>query len=272
VGIEPSAPPIVGVPVERERVAPRLAWQIATVQAIQHETPRVKTITLRLPDWMRHRPGQHYDVRLTAPDGYQAQRSYSIASEPEREGEIDLTVEQAPDGEVSVYMCEVLVPGDLMEVRGPIGGYFVWEASMGGPLLLVAGGVGIVPLMSMLRHRAVVGAEVPVRLLYSARSLEDVVYYQELEQLARTSPTLEVYYTLTRKQPPGWQGYARRVDGPMLQEVTASFVGAAQGPATRVYVCGPTPFVEVAANALVDIGVPPEQVRTERFGPTGGSA
>jgi len=138
---------------------------------------------------------------------------------------------------------------------------------MGGPLLLVAGGVGIVPLMSMLRHRAAVGAEVPVRLLYSARSLDDVVYYEELEQLAAASPTLEVYYTLTRVQPPGWQGYARRVDGPMLREIAETL-----GSAPRVYVCGPTPFVEVVANGLVDIGVPPGQVRTERFGPTGGSA
>jgi ferredoxin-NADP reductase len=160
-----------------------LEWQIATIQAIRQETPEVKTFTLAIPAWIAHKPGQHYDVRLTAPDGYQAQRSYSIASEPEREGEIDLTVERIADGEVSSYLHEVLVPGDQIEVRGPVGGYFVWEAARGGPLLLVAGGSGIVPLMSMLRHRAAAAARIPARLLYSARRPQDVIYAEELQRL-----------------------------------------------------------------------------------------
>lgn len=248
-------------------MSPLLSWQIATVTAIRPETERVKTFTLALPQWMAHRPGQHYDLRLTAPDGYQAQRSYSVASQPERTGEIDLTVELVPDGEVSTYMHEVLVPGDLVEVRGPIGGYFVWETRMGGPLLLVAGGAGIVPLMAMLRHRRAAGSMVPTRLLYSARSHDEVIYRDELAALAAAGDGLEVYLTLTRAQPPGWAGYARRVDAPMLAEVAGPL-----GPTLRAYVCGPTPFVEVAANALVSIGVPGAQVRTERFGPTGGRA
>src|ERR671933_2735221 len=158
----------------------QLEWQLATVTAIRDETPRVKTFTLALPDWTPHRAGQHYDLRLTSPDGYQAQRSYSIASAPERAGEIDLTVERLPDGEVSTYLHDVLVVGDLVELRGPIGGYFVWEAGLGGPLLLVAGGSGVVPLMAMIRHRAAAGAEVPTRLLYSSRSYEEIIYREEL--------------------------------------------------------------------------------------------
>ena len=161
-----------------------LEWQIATVKDVRPETSHAKTLTLALPDWMAHRPGQHYDVRLTAPDGYQTERSYSIASEPERAGEIDLTVERLPDGEVSSYLDDVLVPGDRLEVRGPIGGYFVWEASLGGPLLLVAGGSGIVPLMAMIRHCAAARASVPVRLLYSSRSPAEAIYHDELERRA----------------------------------------------------------------------------------------
>lgn len=244
-----------------------LQWQIATVKAIQPETPRVKTFTLSLPDWMEHQPGQHYDVRLTAPDGYQAQRSYSVASEPERRGEIDVTVEYLQDGEVSSYMHQVLVPGDLIEVRGPIGGYFVWRADLGGPLLLVAGGSGIVPLMSMLRHRATAGSTIPTRLLYSSRSLEDVIYQKELETIQSANTGLEVFHTLTRTQPPGWTGYSRRMDEQMLREV-----GAPLGSNPRVYICGPTPMVESAANSLVGIGIPQAQIRTERFGPTGGKS
>lgn len=243
-----------------------IAWQVATVREIRNETPRVKTFTLSLPQWVRHRAGQHYDVRLTAPDGYQAQRSYSVASEPERVGEIDLTVEYLEEGEVSAYMHEVLVPGDLIEVRGPIGGYFVWEADMGGPLLLVAGGSGIVPLMSMLRHRAASNSTVPARLLYSSRSIDEVIYLGELETLAATGGGLEVFHTLTRSHPSGWDGYARRIDRAMLEEVARPF-----GARSRVYVCGPTPLVEAAANFLVDAGVPQSQIRTERFGPTGRS-
>lgn len=244
-----------------------LEWQIATVEAIKAETPRVKTFTLTLPLWIRHRPGQHYDVRLTAPDGYQAQRSYSIASEPERAGQIDLTVERLPDGEVSAYMHEVLVPGDLVEVRGPIGGYFVWEAATNDPLFLVAGGSGVVPLMSMIRHRAAARSTVRTRLLYSSRAPEDVIYFDELERLRAANDGLEVFHTFTRSQPPGWTGYARRIDAPMLGEVAGPL-----GSTAQAFVCGPTLLVEAVANALVQIGVAPERVRTERFGPTGGTA
>ncbi len=248
--------------------APRrpLRWQIAAVKEIKVETPRVKTFTLTLPEWQQHRPGQHYDVRLTAPDGYQALRSYSIASEPERRGEVDLTVEYLPNGEVSAYMHEVLVPGDQIEVRGPIGGYFVWEADLGGPLLLVAGGSGIVPLMSMLRHRAASASSVPARLLYSSRSLEEVIYFDQLASLQANGPGLEVFHTLTRSQPEGWTGYSRRIDSRMLREVAGPL-----GRQIRAYICGPTQFVETAADALVEIGIPQARIRTERFGPTGTS-
>jgi len=227
----------------------------------------VKTFTFGLPEWMRHRPGQHYDVRLTAPDGYQAERSYSIASEPEREGEVDLTVERIDDGEVSAYMHEVLVPGDQLEMRGPIGGYFVWEASMGGPLLLIGGGSGVVPLMAMIRHRARAGARVPTRLLYSIRSPEEVIYWEELERRATARDGLEVIYTFTRSQPPGWKGYDRRIDRQMLEEVAGPL-----GVDVQTYICGPTLLVENVANILVQSGLPPAQIRTERFGPTGGTA
>lgn len=244
-----------------------LSWQIATVSAVKPETARVKTFTLALPDWMPHRAGQHYDIRLTAPDGYQAQRSYSIASEPERIGEIDLTVERLEDGEVSSYLHDVLIIGDQIEVRGPIGGYFVWEANRGGPLLLIAGGSGIVPLMAMIRHRATAGATIPTRLLYSSRALGDAIYYDELVERSASDNGLELFYTFTRAQPPGWSGYARRIDSQMLREVAKPL-----GQGLQVFVCGPTLFVEVAANALVEIGIKPEQIRTERFGPTGGTS
>jgi ferredoxin-NADP reductase len=240
-----------------------LEWQIATVTAIRPETPDVKTITLSLPDWTAHRPGQHYDVRLSAPDGYSAQRSYSVASEPERMGEIDLTVERIADGEVSRFLDETLVVGDRFEVRGPIGGYFVWDRSIGGPLLLVAGGSGVVPLMAMLRHRAVAGTREPARLLYSARTKEQIIYAEELSRLAGKNG-LAVAYTLTRSQPPGWDGYTRRIDDAMLKEVSAPL-----GSAALAYVCGPTALVEVAADALERIGLPAEHIRTERFGPSG---
>ena len=240
-----------------------LEWQIATVSAIKPETANVKTLTLTLPAWLPHRAGQHYDVRLSAPDGYQAQRSYSIASAPERMGEIDLTVERLEDGEVSSYLDDVLVVGDQLEVRGPIGGYFVWEVAQGGPLLLIAGGSGIVPLMAMLRHRAAAGATVPTRLLYSSRTPTDVIYRDELETLRAASTDLEVIHTFTRMQPAGWRGYARRIDTPMLQEVIQPL-----GPTPLTYICGPTLLVETAANGLAQLGVPAAQIRTERFGPT----
>ncbi len=241
-----------------------LQWQIATVTAIRRETPRVKTFTFALPDWEPHRPGQHYDLRFTAADGYQAQRSYSVASPPEQRGEIELTVDRIEDGEVSTYMHEVLAPGDLVEMRGPIGGYFVWDVSRGGPLLLIAGGSGVVPLMAMLRHRAAAHSAIPTRLLYSVRTPEDVIYADELKRLANAGDGLEVIYTFTRSQPPGWTGYARRIDRAMLREVAAP-----PGNGVLVYVCGPTLLVEAVAQALVELGVPPTRVLTERFGPTG---
>jgi ferredoxin-NADP reductase len=244
-----------------------IEWQAATLKAVRQETPRVKTFTFTLPGWTPHRAGQHYDIRLTAPDGYQAQRSYSVASEPERVGEIDLTVELVDDGEVSTFLHEGLVVGDLLEMRGPIGGYFVWEAAQGGPLLLVGGGSGVVPLMAMLRHRAAAGSKVPTRLLYSVRTPAEVIYAAELDALVRSGADLEVLLTYTRAQPQGWKGYARRIDQAMLREVLAPI-----GPTPRVYICGPTLLVEAVATLLFQFGLPRDLIRTERFGPSGGPA
>jgi ferredoxin-NADP reductase len=238
-------------------------WQLCDVAELIEETSRVKTIVLDAPDWPGHRAGQHLDVRLTAEDGYQAQRSYSIASAPEDE-RLAITVERLDDGEVSPYLAEELRVGDKLELRGPIGGYFVWEATQGGPLLLVGGGSGVVPLMAMLRHRAATPAPVPARLLYSARSLDEVIYQQELDHLADDDTDLQVLYALTREQPPGWTGYARRVDDRILRDV------ADPDGAGVAFVCGPTRFVEAVADGLVGVGYAPENVRTERFGPTGG--
>jgi ferredoxin-NADP reductase len=242
----------------------RLSWALGEVVEIIDETPKVRSIVLDVPEWIGHRAGQHVDVRLTAEDGYQAQRSYSIASAPEDQ-RLALTVEGLPDGEVSSYLVGELRTGDMIELRGPVGGYFVWEADMGGPLLLIAGGSGIVPLMSMLRHRNASGAEVAAKLLYSSRSWEDVIYRDELERLASADHGPEVVHTLTRSQPPGWTGYARRVDGQMLAETVWP---ASNKPSA--FVCGPTPFVESVAAALVLLGYPTTSVKTERFGPTGG--
>ena len=220
------------------------------------------TIVLDVPGWPGHRAGQHVDVRLTAEDGYQAQRSYSIASAPE-DPRLALTIERLDDGEVSPYLAEELRPGDRLELRGPIGGYFVWDVSLGGPLFLVAGGSGVVPLMAMVRHRAAAASDVAARLLFSSRTWEDVIYRDELERLAGGG--LEVVHTLTRSQPDGWAGYARRVDAAMLREV-------AWPPSERpqTFVCGPTAFVETVAGALVDLGHDPATIKTERFGATGG--
>jgi len=245
-------------------VTTTLEWQIATVTAIRTETEKVKSFTLSLPRWMPHRAGQHYDVRLTAPDGYRAQRSYSIASEPERAGEIDLTIERVEGGEVSAFMHEVVVTGDRVEVRGPIGGYFVWETAAGGPLLLVAGGSGVVPLMSMLRHRAAASSTVPARLLYSSRTYDDVIYRDELDRLKARGESFEVFHTLTRAQPPGWTGFARRIDARMLSEVSQVY-----GAKALTFICGPTPLVESAANGLLELGLRAERIKTERFGPSG---
>jgi ferredoxin-NADP reductase len=222
----------------------------------------VRTITLDVPGWPGHRAGQHLDVRLTAEDGYKAQRSYSIASAPE-DG-LELTVERLDDGEVSPYLVDEAREGDRIEIRGPIGGYFVWEASDPTPLLLVAGGSGVVPLMSMVRHRAAAGGTAPAKLVYSSRMLEDVIYRSELEELAAGGDGFEVVHTLTREQPEGWSGYARRIDPELLAEVAWP---AAEQP--RVYVCGSTRFVDAAADGLLALGYEPQSIRTERFGATG---
>ncbi len=243
---------------------PALEWQLGEITKITTETPRTKSFTLALPKWMAHKPGQHYDVRLSAPDGYRTERSYSVASNPERVNEVELTVERIEDGEVSQYLHDVVVPGDTLEVRGPIGGYFVWDVALGGPLLLVGGGSGVVPLMAMLRHRAAQSSTVPTRLLYSIRSADEIIYRAELDELARTSPGLEVVLTFTRLPPPGWDGYRRRVDPAMLSDVVKPL-----GAGPLAYVCGPTLLVEAVSGALVAMGLPPDRVRTERFGPTG---
>jgi ferredoxin-NADP reductase len=246
----------------RAAVLGRLSWQVAEVVDVVTETPRVKTIAFDVPGWPGHRAGQHVDVRLTAEDGYQAQRSYSIGSAPDGT-QIELTVERLDDGEVSPYLTDELRPGDQIELRGPIGGYFVWEPSQDGPLLLVAGGSGVVPLMAMIRARAAAASETDTRLLFSSRAWDDVIYRDELEQL--NGGGLRVVHTLTRSQPPAWTGYTRRVDSEMLADVGP---GPAERP--RVYVCGSTPFVEAVAEALVHLGHDPQAVKTERFGPTGG--
>jgi ferredoxin-NADP reductase len=221
---------------------------------------------MALPTWPGHRAGQHVDVRLTAEDGYQAERSYSIASAPEERGGLTITVERLDDGEVSPYLVDELRVGDKLEIRGPIGGYFVWEAEQGGPLLLVAGGSGIVPLMAVLRHRKAVRSTIPTRLLYSSRSYEEVIFREELDQLSDSDETLAIYHTLTRTHPVDWTGYQRRIDREMLGEVAWP---SAQRP--LAYVCGPTPLVESVASELVMLGHEPDHIKTERFGPTGGA-
>ena len=242
----------------------KLVWRVGEVVETRPETPRAKSLSLDVPGWEGHKPGQHVDVRLTAEDGYQAQRSYSIASPPE-DGRLALCVERLEDGEVSPYLTDVLRVGDRLELRGPIGGWFTWEAREGGPLFLVGGGSGIAPLMAMIRHRAAAQSDAPVRLLYSSRSREDTIYAQELDRLAADNGALEVIHTLTRSQPPGWRGYSRRIDGEMLEEVAPS-------PQERplAFICGPTPLVETVATALVELGHDPARVKTERFGATGG--
>lgn len=227
------------------------------------ETPDVVSLVLTAPGWPGHAPGQHVDVRLTAEDGYQAQRSYSLAAPADGE-RVVLTVERLEDGEVSPFLADELRAGDGLELRGPIGGYFVWEPEAAAPLHVLAGGSGIVPLMAMLRARAAAGSTAPATLLYSVRSLGQVVYREELDRLATEDPALTVAYTLTRERPPDWEGYDRRIDGAMLEEVFG-----APDPAAAVFVCGSTRFVEVAADSLVALGYDPARVKTERFGPTG---
>ena len=240
----------------------RLNWQLGRVTELAEETARTSSIALELPGWAGHRAGQHVDVRLTAEDGYQAERSYSIASAPE-DPNVVLTVERLDDGEVSPYLVGELRPGDELELRGPIGGHFVWDQSLGGPLLLVAGGSGIVPFRAMLRHGAAVASDVAVRLLYSSRSVSEVIYRQELERLG-SHERVDVRFTLTREWPEGWSGLRGRIDRAMLEQVAWP---AGEDP--LIYVCGPSGFVETAANELVQAGHRPSRIRTERFGPTG---
>jgi ferredoxin-NADP reductase len=226
-------------------------WQIGTIASIKEETPRVKSFRIEVPMWMPHLPGQHYDVRLTAADGYRAQRSYSVASSPLDEGEIELTIDRLDDGEVSPYFHDVVVEGDRVEVRGPFASYFVWRGE--GPVLLVGGGSGVVPLMAMLRHRRRTMPELPMRLVYSVRGPEDVIYADELGD--------ETVLTFTRTPPGGWSGRTGRIDATLIAEM-APQSGIA-------FVCGSNGFVEAAARLLLEAGVDPSRIRTERFGPSG---
>jgi ferredoxin-NADP reductase len=240
----------------------RLNWLIAKAGEIFDETERVRSIVLDCPGWPGHLPGQHIDIRLTAEDGYQAQRSYSISAPADGE-QVVITVELVDDGEVSPFLIEDLRVGDQIEIRGPIGGYFVWEPSRGGPVQLIGGGSGVAPLMAMLRERVRSGSDVPVRYLSSARSYDDLIFRQELESITSEAEEVEVLHTLTRRQPPNWTGLTGRVNRVMLaQHVWPAF--------TRplCYVCGPTGFVETVASALVALGHQPGRIKTERFGPT----
>ena len=245
-----------------------LKWQLGTVVEIRQETAEVKSLILDLPGWTTHLAGQHVDVRLTTADGYQAQRSYSIASPPE-DRYLMLTVERIAEGEVSPYLNDELRVGDRIELRGPIGGYFVWEArdgkNDGSPLFLVAGGSGIAPLMAMIRHRANTHNKVPTKLLYSSRSYDDVIYREELDRISANDSSIQVIHTLTRQQPQNWMSYKRRIDLAMLAET-------AWQPAEKpiAFTCGPTELVETVANHLLELGYKPECIKTERFGPTGG--
>jgi ferredoxin-NADP reductase len=249
--------------LERLKVARvPIVWRVATVRRALAETASAQTVVLEVPGWPGHVAGQHVDVRLTAEDGYQAQRSYSIASAPE-DGELSLTIERIDDGEVSPYLTEELREGDELELRGPVGGHFTWRVDDGGPLLMIAGGSGVVPLMAMLRHRAARGSEVDTRMLVSARSVPDILYREELSRLA-AGDGFDLYHTLTREAPEDWHGFTRRVDREMLAEV-----GPDASARPRIYVCGPTGFVENAADLLVELGHDPAAIHAERFGPTG---
>jgi ferredoxin-NADP reductase len=248
--------------VERTTVPRRLNWQTGTVAQLVDENARTRSLVLDVPGWAGHRAGQHIDVRLTAEDCYQAERSYSIASAPE-DNFVVITVERIDDGEVSPYLTEELRVGDALELRGPVGGYFIWEETLGGPLLLIAGGSGVVPLRAMLRHHQATGSAVPLRILYSLRSLADVIYQKELTSM-REDAGVDICFTLTDQQPAGWTGFARRIDRAMLAEVAFS-----DDEKPLIYICGPTGLVEAAASELVQLGHDPAAIRTERFGPTG---
>jgi ferredoxin-NADP reductase len=226
-------------------------WQIGTVTRIKRETPRVKSFRIDLLMWMPHLPGQHYDVRLTAPDGYRTQRSYSIASSPLDEGRIELTIDRLEDGEVSPHFHDVVVEGDQVEVRGPFTSYFVWRGE--SPVLLMGGGSGVVPLMAMLRHRRRTMPELPMRLVYSVRTAEDVIYAAELGD--------DAVLTFTGEPPGGWSGHTGRIDAALIAEA---------GVEPRIaFICGSNGFVEAASELAVDAGLDPQQIRTERFGPSG---
>ena len=237
-------------------------WLTARVISKRDETPRVRSIVFDCPMWKGHMAGQHVDIRLTAEDGYQAQRSYSIASSPE-DDHLILTIERLQDGEVSPYLFDELAPGDELEMRGPIGRHFAWTPETVGPLMMIAGGSGVVPFRAMLRHRRANHVVTPARLVYSARTIRDVIYREELDDIEGPEGT-EVVLVLTRAQPDGWKGFDRRIDAEILSEVTW-----APGDEPKTYVCGPTAFVETVANCLVDLGHEPESIKTERFGPTG---
>jgi ferredoxin-NADP reductase len=251
-GTNPASPP------------KRLEWQFAHVHDVVVETRRVKSLMLQPAGWPGHLPGQHVDIRLTAEDGYQAQRSYSIASSPEDEL-LALTVERVKDGEVSPYLLDELRVGDKLELRGPIGGYFVWTGAAREPVYLLAGGTGITPLMSMLRHRDRRPSRPPTLLIYSARSWEDIVYRDELEAMMQRDSSFRLVYALTRRQPEDWTGHRGRINKGFL---SANWFPPAHNP--RIYVCGPTTFVETAASLLVELGFNPLSIKTERFGPSGG--
>jgi ferredoxin-NADP reductase len=248
--------------VARTALPGRLSWQLTRVVELVEETPRCTSIVLEPPDWPGHRAGQHVDVRLTAEDGYQAQRSYSIASGPE-DAQLLLTIERLDDGEISPYLVDELRPGDELELRGPIGGYFAWERSSGGPLLLIAGGSGIVPLRAMLRHHVATGSDAAVRLLYSTRSLDEVLYRHELESLM-SDHGVGVHVALTRAWPQDWEGHRGRISSELLRHVSWP-----PDEHPLIYVCGPTGFVEAIAGQLVEAGHDPRAIRTERFGPSG---
>jgi ferredoxin-NADP reductase len=241
----------------------RLTWAIAEVVERADETPRVRSLTFDVPDWPGHLPGQHIDVRLTAEDGYRAQRSYSIAT-PADGARVTIVVERLEDGEVSPYLADTLVIGDRVELRGPIGGYFVWEPDRGGPLCLIGGGSGVAPLMAMLRSRVGAGSDVPVRMLCSWRSAEDVIFAEELATIGREEEGVSITHTLTRSVPDGWSGRSGRFDKGALADLAWP-----PGSEPLTYVCGPTGFVEAVATGLVELGHEPARILTERFGPTG---
>lgn len=252
--------------MERRAILGRLTWQFGEVIATREENARTRSLILSVPQWQGHQAGQHVDIRLTAEDGYQAERSYSIASPPEEKQHLMLTVERLKDGEVSPYLVDDVRVGDKLELRGPIGGYFVWDVAMKDPLLLVGGGSGVVPLMAMIRHSLAAGTHVPTRLFVSSRSYDDIIYRDELDDVSKQEQNITIYHSLTRTQPTGWTGYSRRIDVNLLRELIWP---VQEHP--LAFICGPTQFVETAASGLLSLGYEASRIKTERFGPTGGS-